>query len=77
MNEMAQYYKDINSSQKSTDLIQSQSKPQQKKKKIMKTDNSKIYMEMLEEKKIAKTNLKKRTNLEKLYYHILKFIIKQ
>ena len=27
MNEMVQYYKDINSSQKSTDLIQSQSKP--------------------------------------------------
>lgn len=51
MNETVQYYKDINSSQKSTDLIQSQSKPQQKKKKIMKTDNSKIYMEMLEEKK--------------------------
>lgn len=48
-----------------------------KKKKIMKTDNSKMYTEMLEEKKIAKTNLKKRTNLEKLYYHILKFIIKQ
>ena len=43
----------------------------------MKTDNSKIYMEMLEEKKIAKANLKKRTSLEKLYYHILKFIIKQ
>ena len=43
----------------------------------MKTDNSKIYMEMLEGKKIAKANLKKRINLEKLYYHILKFIIKQ
>lgn len=31
MNEIAQYYKDINPSQKSTDLIQPQSKPQQKK----------------------------------------------
>lgn len=64
MNEIAQYYKDINPSQKSTDLIQSQSKPQQKK--IMKIDNSKNIWKCQKKKIIAKTSLKKENKFEEI-----------
>lgn len=63
MNEIAQYYKDINPSQKSTDLVSLKTLA---KKKIMKIDNSKNIWKCQKKKIIAKTSLKKENKFEEI-----------